>query len=434
MDGRNKTSVGVPLAFIGAGLFSLLAGMGWVMARPEVLATYHYNQNVIAVTHLFTLGWISSVVMGAMYQLVPVALETKLYSERLARWHFVLHLTGFVGMVWMFSNWNLKLVGCFGLILAAGVALFAWNIGRTLSRVPRWNVVAGGITSALTWLVFTILAGLLLAAAKNWPISPFDPIRQMHAHAHLGALGFFVILIVGVSYKLIPMFALSGIQNLRRARASLVLLNIGMPGLFVTTLLGNPIKLAFAFIVIAGLVVYGIELMAILRSRKRRALDWGIRYFLTALALLLPVSLLGILLSWPALPLNAFTGQLENVYGLLALLGVVTLAILGMLYKIVPFLVWLTRYSPEVGKRKVPALADLYSVPLQVAGYLLFLAGLALTSAATIFSHAECVQKGAALWLAGIAVFAINMAKIILHLLPAKAQDLHIGPALKGAI
>ncbi len=78
--------------------------------------------------------------------------------------------------------------------------------------------------------------------------------------------------------------------------------------------------------------------------------------------------------------MTPFTMQLENVYGLLALVGLVGLAILGMLYKIVPFLVWFHSYSRQIGRAKVPALGEMYSVPLQVAGYWTYLAGLLATA------------------------------------------------------
>lgn len=432
LPARAKTSVGVPLGFIAAGLVSLLVGLCWLVLHPESLATYHYNQQVIALTHLFTLGWICSVIMGAIYQLVPVALETKLHNEKLPAWHLALHLIGFTGMVWMFSVWNISAVGIFGLVLASGVALFLYNLARTLARIPHWNVVAGGVTSALAWLLCTIVAGLLLAAAKRWAISPFDPIGQMHAHAHLGVLGFFITLIVGVSYKLIPMFALSEVQNHRRAWASLAIMNLGTAGLFLAILLGSPLKLVASLPVITGLLLYAWELTAILRARKRRTMDWGLKHFLTAIILLLPLSILALVLSWPGLPLNAFTGQLENVYGLFALLGVVTFAIIGMLYKIVPFLVWFKRYSPHIGRTKVPSLADLYSVRLQVIGYWLFLPGLVVTSLGTLLGHVECLQKGLILLLASVAVFAANIAKICLHLVHPKRETLPIGSALKG--
>ena len=77
-------------------------------------------------------------------------------------------------------------------------------------------------------------------------MSRFDAIGAMHAHAHLGGVGFFTMLIVGVSYKLIPMFTLSEIQNKRRVAWSIALLNVSLAGSFVTILLRSPWKLAFA--------------------------------------------------------------------------------------------------------------------------------------------------------------------------------------------
>ena len=432
------SSVTLPLRFILSGLLALLGGTVWIIAQPGTLALYHYNQNVIALTHLFVLGWICSVVMGAMYQLVPVALETKLYSLRLARWQFILHVVGFVGMVWMFRVWNMKQVGHFGFVLGVGVILFVYNIGRTLFRVPKWNVVATAIAAALFWISFTILAGLSIATAKcsydsvqstnsaigalghglrllAGVVQKVDPISAMHAHAHLGGIGFFTMLIVGISYKLIPMFTLSEIQSRRRAALSIVLLNVGLMGSFATILLRSPLKLLFAAMVVAGLAVYGIELVAILRARKRKPLDWGIKYFLSAVALLVPLSLLALVLSWPGLPLNRITGQTENTYGFLGLIGVVSFAIIGMLYKIIPFLIWFDTYSRYIGRARVPALAEMYSVKLQGIGYWTFLGGITVTIAGILLSNGIVVRTGAVLLVASFSVLAANVGKILSH-------------------
>src|SRR6185503_778391 len=164
--GANAPSVKLPLAFMLMGLAALSTGVGWLMVSPPLLSTYHYNPSVIAATHLFVLGWICSIVMGAMYQLVPVALETKLYSERLAQIQFACHAIGFAGMVWMFRVWNMKQVGHFGCVFAAGVGLFVYNIARTLRRVPKWNVTATAVTAALVWISLAIVAGLSIAIGK----------------------------------------------------------------------------------------------------------------------------------------------------------------------------------------------------------------------------------------------------------------------------
>ena len=121
--------------------------------------------------------------------------------------------------------------------------------------------------------------------------------------------------------------------------------------------------------------------------------------------------------------MTAFTMQLESVYGLLALAGLVGLAILGMLYKIVPFLVWFHSYSHHIGRAKVPALADMYSVPLQIAGYWSFLTGLAVLCAATAWSHAIGIRCGGGLLALSLGLFAVNMGKILSHFVRPKIQS-----------
>jgi len=450
-------SVTLPLRFMVTGMLALFTGVALLVLRPDTLATYHYNQYVIAATHLFVLGWICTIVMGAMYQLVPVALETRLYSERLAAWQFAFHLVGFAGMVWMFWTWNLKQVGHFGAVLTVGVGLFVYNIVRTLLRVPRWNVITVAVASALVWLSPAVCAGLTIAvgkcsyesAAAAAPGNPlgellhglksvatftarFDQISAMHAHAHLGVLGVFVMLIVGISYKLVPMFTLSDIQSRRRALASVALLNAGLLGSFVTILLRHPLKFAFALLAVAGLACYGLEMIAILRARKRRPLDWGLKSFLTAISLLAPLSLLALILSWPGLPLTTLTGRLENAYGFLALAGVVSFAIIGMFYKIIPFLVWYGSYSTQIGLRKVPSLADLYSPGLQAAGYWTYMAGLGATTTAILLGNAVAVTYACALLALSLATLALNVAKILSHLVRPRIEPLNLRPALGG--
>lgn len=428
-----RRSIVLPLQFLLTGIVTLLLGVLLLTLNPDVLATYHYNQHVIALTHLFNLGWITSVIMGATYQLVPVALETKLYSERLARWQFAVHLIGFAGMVWMFWVWDMKLVGVFGTVFGVGVILFVCNLGLTLARAPRRSVTWLGIVSALTWLSLTVSAGLYLAAAKCWDIGRFDAIARMHAHAHLGVVGFFLTMIVGVSYKLIPMFALAEIRSEARARWSLRLINGGLAALFCAILTQSRCKPICALVVAAGLALYGMEMRASLRARKRGALDWGIRYFLTALSLLIPLSLLGLVLSWPSLKLNVSTGQWENVYGFLAIMGVVTLALLGMLYKILPFLIWFGRYSSEIGRNKTPALSELYSAGLQRWGYWSFLAGLAVTTLSTPLATRRGVQAGCAVLTVSCLLFAANVACMLSHLFRANPARPQVQPLLSTA-
>lgn len=422
LAGMQAAAVRLPLCFVLTGVLSLLVSAGALLAQPELLAMYHYTPHLIAITHLFVLGFICSIVMGAMYQLVPVTLETQLFSERLVKFQFAAHVIGFVGMVWAFWNFNMAMVGVFGSVVTLGVGLFVFNLACTLTKVRRWNTIKFGITSALLWLSATVAAGLFVTASKFWTIFAFQSLAAMHAHAHLGVVGVFVLMIVTVSYKLVPMFTLSELQSERRAWASVALINIGLVGIFITVLFQEPFKPLFALVTISGFILYGWEMIAILRARNRRVLDWGMKYFLTAIGLLLPLSILALALTWSGLPVNAVTMQLESVYGLLGMIGLVGLAILGMLYKIVPFLVWFHSYSRHIGRAKVPALADMYSVRLQIAGFWTFLTGLAGLSVATAWSHAAGIRWGGGLLVLSLAIFALNMGKMLAHFVRPKVE------------
>jgi hypothetical protein len=192
--------------------------------------------------------------------------------------------------------------------------------------------------------------------------------------------------------------------------------------LFLAILLRWRWKIACALIVIVGLLLYGLELAAILRARKRLATDWGIKNFLTGIAMLLPLSVLGLILSWPGLPLNSLTGQLENLYGFVALIGVITPAIVGMLYKIIPFLVWFKRYSRQIGRARVPALADMYSARLQMAGYWAYLLGLGTTSTAIFYASNSGIRIGCALLAVSLASFMFNVFSMLSHFVKPKLK------------
>lgn len=450
---QNAPSVSVPLGFIVFGLLALV-GVGVVLIlRPSILSTYHYNQHVVATTHLAVLGWIGSVVFGTLYQLVPVVLETRLHSERLAKLHLGLHIVGSLGMVWSFWHWNLKHVGHWGSAFALGVALLVWNLGRTILRSRSWTPISAGIASALAWLTLAVTVGLAVAAGKcsyesiegmsaenplaitlrglemaGQFVARFDQMSLMHAHAHLGVVGCFVLLIVTLSFKLLPMFLLSHVRNWRKVWWIIGMLNLAMVGLTVTLALRNPLKLLFAGILVGTLVLYAIEVYSILRSRQRRGVDWPLRVFLSSLTVALPLIALALVLSWPGLPLTVFTGQLENLYGFLGLFGLVSSAILGMLFKILPFLVWYGTYSKHLGHAKVPTFTDMYSDRLLSWGMLFYALSLVMISTGILVGSNTGVRWGGIAMVAGLLILGMNFASILTHLIKPRLEPYLTAP------
>ena len=60
--------------FAAATLYLLAGAAGLVWAAPELAAGAYLSPHVAGVVHLFTLGWLTMTIFGALCQLLPVAL------------------------------------------------------------------------------------------------------------------------------------------------------------------------------------------------------------------------------------------------------------------------------------------------------------------------------------------------------------------------
>jgi len=120
--------------------------------------------------------------------------------------------------------------------------------------------------------------------------------------------------------------------------------------------------------------------------------------------------------------------MLENVYGFLGLFGVVTLAILGMLHKILPFLVWFGVYSPQVGRAQLPLTTQMASERAQVGGLGTYLVGLTVISGAILRESEAGVRVGGAFMLASLLCFGWNVLKVFSHFRNPQIKPL---PAVK---
>jgi len=93
--------------------------------------------------------------------------------------------------------------------------------------------------------------------------------------------------------------------------------------------------------------------------------------------------------------------------------GFFTYLIVGHLYKIIPFLVWFERYSPLVGKKKVPMLADM--VPLKMADYQFAFTTLGLVTAGVgLLAQSDTLFKAGATFLATGAIFLFTSVRYMM--------------------
>jgi hypothetical protein len=412
----------LPLAFMFLALAWLAVSTAMVVLSPATLSLSHAAPAVVTLAHAWVLGVFVTVAVGAIYQIAPVALSTTLWSERCGWWHFWLHAVSVPGMVVSFARWDMALLGHFGAAFALGIGIFAANTWKTVRRSGARDAVAISLVLAAGWLCLTVLLGLLFAANRFWHFIPLDPIALLRAHAHVGLVGFFVTLLQGVTFRLVPMFTLAEVREWRPVRTGLWLSQIGLIGLAPALAWRRGyVAAVFALLVVAGLLVSVWSLRAVLATRKKRQLDAGIRAFVGGFAVLVGAGVAGVLLVWPDTPWSSAPGGFNAmIYGVLVLVGGLLPVIAGMLCKIVPFLTWMRAYGPKVGRVRTPAAGALIQPHLQTWAFRTHWAAMPLLIAGVWNESLPLLQIGAWTLATGISLFLLDMTGVLKHLWLAK--------------
>jgi hypothetical protein len=321
-------------------------------------------------------------------------------------------------MVYSFWISDLKLLGHFGFAVALGVALFSTNTWRTVRRAGRGGAVAWSLGLAAGWLLLTVLAGLLLAANRYWGFIPLDPLALLRAHAHLGLVGFFVTLLQGVSFQLLPMFTLGEVRDWRLANGGLWLSQAGLIGLVPALAwhLAAPALLG-AVAITAGLICSAVGLGRALATRKKRALDPGVRAFLRGGFGIGAAAIAGLALVAPGAPWGSAPGGFSAmVYAVLVIIGGLLPCLAGMLCKVVPFLTWMRAYGPKIGRGPTPAAGALTQPRLETWAFTLQSLAVLPLAAGAWSTNVPLLRAGAWLLALGVGLFLTDMLGVLKHL------------------
>ncbi|MBK7380012.1 MAG: hypothetical protein IPJ03_13550 [Ignavibacteriales bacterium] len=334
---------------------------------------HHFQPKILSINHVATLGWITMIIFGAMFQLVPVVLETKLFSEKLAEIQFWIYMPGVIGLVYCFWVFDTGIImTASAILLNLAMSIFSFNIIATMKSVKKWNVTAWYLASAIFYLIVTAIAGLLLAINLWTPYIKLDHLQYLNLHAHIAFIGWVSMVIMGVSFKLIPMFTLSHGFALTNGKRALWMINIGLLGISTIMHYKDTTFLYYIFIalIVLGIIFFLLQINIIFKNRIRKKFDIGIRFSSVAYLMFGLTTLLGTFIAFVDYE-NII--NITLVYGYMIIFGFISILIVGQMYKIVPFLVWYHKYSSKVGIEKVPMLKDMFNEKSAQVGFYLMI-------------------------------------------------------------
>jgi len=386
--------------FLTAPLFLVLAGL-LVAVEGEALFASRWTPAALAATHLLTIGFMLQVMLGALIQILPVLAGANLARPALiaAIVHPGLSL-GTLALAGGFLAGSTAWLYGAGLLLAISLLVFIAAAGWAIFRVPSTSPSIRGLKLSLLALAIAGGSGLfmLLALAGGWAV-PLPALANLHAG--WGLAGWSGILLAAVAYVVVPMFQLTPGYPARPAWWFPVAVVLALVLWSISVLLDADglARGAQGLLALSG-VAFVLQTLKLQSGRRRARADCTFRYWqgglyasLAALLMLLLDAFLPALSTAPAWPL---------LFGVLILVGGFLAFIIGMLYKIIPFLLWFNlQHQAAVPGKPVPSMNKLLDDGEMQRQMRTFFAAFALLTAAVFQPDRLALPAGMIFALAG---------------------------------
>lgn len=413
---QKTTSYKVVLPFYVYGSLSFLLACVLLLINTSVVQQHYFQPQTLAITHLMALGWGTMIILGASHQLLPVLIEGKLDNDFLA---YISFFSAAIGIPFLITGFYLFHTGWVlqtgAVLINAAVICYFINVISSIYESRKHDVYAWFIATASLWLFATVFFGLLLVFNFSRMWLPENSIEYLSLHAHMGLAGWFLLLIIGVGSRLIPMFLISKYTNTKTMWWIYALINTALMGFIgLKTLKTYPQFYYTSFVLVfIALAMFGNYCYKAYKLRIRKQVDGQMKVSLLSVVLLF-LPLLSLLAVIYFLSTDVEAPKMVLLYGYCIFFGWITAIILGMTFKTLPFIVWNKVYHNRA-LGKTPAPKELFSerlfqvmVVLYLLGFLLFLFGI-------ILLYDILLKSGAVFLLASAIVYVCNVAKTIFH-------------------
>lgn len=398
------------MTYFAAALVALLAGECLMTAGFGYPAAAVGAPETLALVHIISIGWLSLLMCGALFQFVPVLVARPLHDSWLPLPTLGCLVAGLVVLVLGFLKLGGEIDFAFpyfpvaAALLSLGFALVLWNLGRTLWSarplpLPARFVVVGLLSVAATVSLGAIFALVLDGASNDILLATASQSLPIHIIAGLG--GWLTATAIGVSYRLLAMFMLAPDLDGPTSRGALysgaTALALAIVGGLFAIFFGVNLSAVLGAAGLFGLLavaLYGRDVLFLHRERKRRKIELNSRMAGLALASLAIATLLIIaLLVAGKFEQHAAAVVFLIAFGWLSGLG------LSKLYKIVPFMTWLECYGPIIGKAPTPRVQDLVAEARAIKWFILYYFAVWAATGALLFEVSIAFRGAAALML-----------------------------------
>jgi hypothetical protein len=279
-------------------------------------------------------------------------------------------------------------------------AWVGWRLASALreSKIPSEQKLHFHL--AFVNILLAGAVGFLAGLDKLVDVLPGPVLSNAFAHAHLAALGWATLMVMGAGYRLLPMLLPAAMPRGRLVAAGAVLMEAGVLGLALTFLFDWPLRWLFGGLCLAAIGVFLSRVRWMARNRKRppaelKRPDLGVAQVALAMLSLVLAAVLGAALAIS--PAAEWKIRAAMAYGVLALLGFLTQMVVGVSARLLPIYAWFRTDPERRYDGRVPSPHELPARGAQYAIVLLWLAGLPLLTCGLTFDAIAILRAGAVL-------------------------------------
>ena len=360
--------IAVPLRFfLTAPLFGIIAGVLILLNDSHTLMN-RYSIDAIIITHAITIGMFTFVMFGALTQMLPVLAGAKIGEvKRVTLFSYLLLSSGLISMI-LGLKFSLSFLTSYAYVgIGLGFLTMVLGIVYAIRNVKNFTATIKGMATSLLFAFFTACLGsfLLYEYASN-SISQYH-LLVANIHSVWAIFGFCGLLIIGISFQVLPMFYVAPKFKQFCKKRIVILISIGLSIWFCLNLYYEEYELVAKIWIALFFWAFATAVWLKFNRRKRPISDVTVWYWRSASLFLTLGSFLWIFDEF-------FKHEYIVMVGILIGGGFVLSIILGMLYKILPFLIWF--HLNATGYMNIPTINEMIDNGLAKVQFTLFILSL----------------------------------------------------------
>ncbi|MDH4261948.1 MAG: hypothetical protein OEV78_02765 [Spirochaetia bacterium] len=405
--------------FITAPIFSMLVSLVIAFNGEHIFFSF-INIRLIGIIHWMTLGFITMSMMGAVMQMLPVLAGVKIKNP--VFFSTVIHSSLSVGALLFGASYIFQMKQWLifaGILITISMSLFSVQILYRLAILKNKSHTISAMQMSIASLTVVLCLGFYMLL---WHLNVIKGAGiDIHSvHYFWAFTGWVGILIMGVSFQVIPMFYVSPEypQLFRKNVPALIFILLILYAIMTflplfeindlflineNVYIRKAIRITIYFL----FALFSIITIKQIQRRKRKLPDPALLFWYTSMIVLFLSTTLATTAEFYR---GGYFIKIILLTGITFLFGFIFSVINGMLYKIVPFLSWF--HLASKGIFDVPTMKDMLDdvrIKIQFIFHLLFLLSLPYY---LFYPHAGHLVSGTLLFISSFLLW-LNLYTVI---------------------